>query len=148
MSGTAKTVVSEESEAGYVGQVRNAFRSSPSSIAVDSSRPATPPTPDHAAGRLVTSSFVFNETVTLCRNRLGHPIAVSVGDLLRDPDVVELIRVSADDEQEAWDLFVGRADKSYSFTDCTSFVLMRRLGMACAAAIDADFGREGFRTVP
>lgn len=47
-----------------------------------------------------------------------------------------------------WDLFQARGDKSYSFTDCTSFALMRRLGLEEAVALDADFRREGFRVLP
>lgn len=65
-----------------------------------------------------------------------------------DSDEVELLRVTADDERSAWQLFLGRPDKKYSFTDCTSFVVMRRLGITTAAALDDDFVREGFRIVP
>lgn len=98
-------------------------------------------------GRLVTTNFVFDETVTLCR-RLGHAPAVLVGDTLRSPDVVDMVRVRPPDEQQAWQLFMDREDKDYSFTDCTSFVIMRRLGLSRAAALDEDFRREGFEVVP
>jgi predicted nucleic acid-binding protein len=113
--------------------------------------------PDHRAiraalrdheGRLVTSSYVFDEVVTLCRYRIGHTSAVTAGQVLLDPDVVDLIRVTADDELAAWTLFEDREDQSYSFTDCTSFVLMRRLGIAVAIAVDDDFTREGFEVIP
>lgn len=98
-------------------------------------------------GRLVTTNFVFDETVTLCR-RMGHAAALLVGGVLRDPEVVDLVRVRPGDENDAWRLFGERADKVYSFTDCTSFVLMRRLGIGRAAALDADFAREGFEVAP
>ncbi len=95
-------------------------------------------------GRLVTSNFVFDETVTLCLYRLGHRTARQVGQVLLDVDTVDLIRVTAQDEGAAWTLFLNRADKSYSIRDCTSFVLMRRLGIQKALALDEDFRREGF----
>ncbi len=38
--------------------------------------------------------------------------------------------------------------RRYSFTDCTSFVLLRRLGLDRVAALDEDFRREGFELVP
>ncbi len=41
-----------------------------------------------------------------------------------------------------------RPGKTYSFADCTSFVLMRRLGITRAATLDADFAREGFEVLP
>ena len=113
--------------------------------------------PDHAAvrdvlrryrGRRVTSNFVFDETVTVCRYRLGHDVARAVGDALLDRGACEIIRITARDESAAWDLFRGRADQKYSFTDCTTFVLMRRLRISSAAALDRDFVREGFVALP
>jgi predicted nucleic acid-binding protein len=113
--------------------------------------------PDHEAvaelldsfrGRLITTSYVFDETVTLCLARLGHEVAALTGQTLLDPDVVDLFRVSASDEQAAWELFLARPDKTYSFTDCTSFILMRRFDIPRAAAVDAHFRQAGFETVP
>jgi predicted nucleic acid-binding protein len=99
-------------------------------------------------GRLVTTNWIFDETVTLAKARLGHATALLAGDLLRDPDVADLVRVSGADERLAWDLFRQREDERYSFTDCTSFVVMRRLGIGTAATLDEDFAREGFLVVP
>lgn len=113
--------------------------------------------PDHALaretlesfrGRLVTSNFIFDETVTLCLYRLGHPAAVQVGTTLADPGAVDLLRTTPEDERAAWELFSSRADKRYSFTDCTSFVMMKRMGLRRVAAFDEDFRREGFETAP
>jgi len=99
-------------------------------------------------GRLVTSNLVFAETVTLARHRLGHRAALTIGNALRDPDRVDMVRVTVADEEAAWKLFGERADKEYSLADCASFVLMRRLGIRGAVALDADFRREGFEAVP
>lgn len=99
-------------------------------------------------GRLVTSNFVFDETVSLCRYRLGHRPATVVGEILREPEVVDLIRVTPEDEAAAWDLFVMRRDQTCSFTDCTSFALLQRLGMSTVAALDQDFRTEGFEVHP
>ncbi len=103
---------------------------------------------ESSRGRLITSNYVFDETVTLCRHRLGHDAAVRVGDQLRGGAVADLVRASADDEGAAWDLFRRRNDKDYSFTDCVSFAMMRRLGIERAAACDDDFKREGFTVLP
>lgn len=103
---------------------------------------------DSFEGRLITTSYVFDETVTLCQARLGHDAAALTGETLLDPNVVDLFRVSASDERAAWELLLAREDKTYSFTDCTSFVLMRRLDVPRAAALDGHFRQEGFETVP
>jgi predicted nucleic acid-binding protein len=109
--------------------------------------------PDHEAvaapldtfkGRLVTSSFIFDEAVTLCLYRLGHAAAERVGQVLRDSSRVDLVRVTSEDETAARRLFRERRGKQYSFTDCTSFALTRRLHLKSAAALDDDFSGEGF----
>lgn len=112
---------------------------------------------DHAAvarflhefeGRLLTSNYIFDEAITLCRRRLGFVMAGTLGTALLDSSVVEMIYLTPEDQAEAWRLFLARRDKVYSFTDCTSFVLMRRLGLDSALALDADFEQEGFQTFP
>ena len=103
---------------------------------------------DDAPDRLVTSTYVFDETVTLTQARLGHRRAVAVGRTLLDPAIVDLLRVTPVDERTAWTLFERRPDKSYSFTDCTSFVLMRRERIGHAIALDEHFAQEGFTVAP
>jgi uncharacterized protein len=99
-------------------------------------------------GRLVTSNYVLDEIVTLARYRLGHAPAMKIGRVLLDPEAVDLVRITVEDELAAWTLFEDRSDQEYSFTDCTSFALMRRLGMTSAIAADDDFEREGFEVLP
>jgi predicted nucleic acid-binding protein len=103
---------------------------------------------DAPPAALVTSTYVFDETVTLTQARLGHRRAVTVGRVLLDPTLVELLHVTPVHERAAWTLFERRPDKSYSFTDCTSFVLMRRERMERAVALDAHFSQEGFVVLP
>ncbi len=103
---------------------------------------------DRPPGRLITSSYVFDETVTLTQARLGHRPAVAVGRALFDLALVELLSIAPPDERAAWSLFERRPDKSYSFTDCTSFVLMRRERIATVVALDQHFSQEGFVVVP
>ena len=103
---------------------------------------------DRPPGRLVTSNYVFDETVTLTQARLGHRRAVTVGRTLLDLAVVELLSITPIDERAAWALFEKRPDKAYSFTDCTSFVLMRREKIATAVALDDHFSQEGFIVAP
>ena len=71
-----------------------------------------------------------------------------VGSVLMDPDEVDMVRVTSEDELMAWELFCNRTDQKYSFTDCTSFTLMHRLGLDTALALDTDFAAENFTVVP
>jgi predicted nucleic acid-binding protein len=97
---------------------------------------------------LATSSFVFDELITLVQARIDHQTAVRIGDTLRGPSGVEILRITEDLEAAAWDLFRKRRGRGYSFTDCTSFVLMRELDLRDAVALDAHFAQEGFRVLP
>ena len=113
--------------------------------------------PDHARvmeflrefrGELLTSNFVLDELVTLVLTRAGHSPAVKIGDHLRNPTVVTLIWVTQEDEEKAWNFFQRMKDKTYSFTDCTSFILMKRLQVSNVLSLDVHFEQAGFQRVP
>ncbi|HEX4047770.1 MAG TPA: type II toxin-antitoxin system VapC family toxin [Elusimicrobiota bacterium] len=99
-------------------------------------------------GRLVTTDYIFDETVTLTRARLGPAAAVKLGETLLDPGVVELAPLLPEDFEDAWELFKKRKDKGWSFTDCTSFAVMRRLRLHAAVATDRHFHQAGFSALP
>jgi len=97
---------------------------------------------------LVSTDYVVDETLTLFRIRLGLDAAerwwdqVSGSARLRwkwiDPDRAEKAR--------AW--FFRWRDKRFSFTDCTSFVVMKELRIQEALTADRDFEKAGFRILP
>lgn len=114
-------------------------------------------TPEHDAisdlirdyrGRMITSTFVLAELTTLIVARFDHGLAAAVGEGIRRSRDVELVHPTSAEEQEAWDLFLSRPDKSYSLTDCLSFTIMRRNGVTTALSTDRHFQQEGFRTLP
>lgn len=113
--------------------------------------------PDHDAvagaltgweGRLLTTDYVFDELVTLVRYRATHRDARRVGDALRAGSVTELIGLQRRDIDRAWERFTRNNDKRYSFTDCTSFAVMNRLGLDTAVAVDDHFRQAGFLVLP
>lgn len=98
---------------------------------------------------LVTTDFVIDETITLVRAHLGHRDAVDIGERLWRGEMATIIWVTPEDEQAAWELFKRYDDKEFSFTDCTSLVVMRRLGLSHAFTFDEDFEQTGeFIRVP
>lgn len=113
--------------------------------------------PDHARvadafrayrSRLVTSNHVFDEAVTLARYRLGSGVGHKLGTELREQCVARVERVTPKDEAAAWSIFEQRRDKRYSFTDCTSFVLVQRLSLPVCPAIGSDFRSFGLHCLP
>ena len=103
---------------------------------------------DTYPGLPLTSTYVFDEIVTLTQARVGHSAALLVGKTLLDPKLVTLLHITPSDERASWKLFEKRADKSYSFTDCTSFIVMRQQKIKAALTLDHHFAQEGFRVVP
>lgn len=94
---------------------------------------------------LLVSNAVFAETANLLTGRQGKDIAIGMGRSLLRSDKVSVLRLTSEDEGEAWRLFCKYRDQAFSFTDCTSFALMRRLGVRHALAFDRDFAWMGFR---
>ena len=97
---------------------------------------------------LVTTNFVFDETVTLIRSRLGLRIAAEFGRKLKDSGFVTLSAINYADEERAWEIFLKYKDNDFSYTDCTSFAFMERLRIAAAFSFDSHFRTMRFRVVP
>ena len=98
-------------------------------------------------GRAFITNYIFDEIITLVNAKAGHEKAVFVGDVLLKSPQLERVWVTPDDEKKAWELFVLRNDKSYSFTDCTSFVVMRRIKIKNCLTLDGHFRQEGFEEI-
>ena|ERR1043165_8374792 len=97
---------------------------------------------------LVTTSYVFDEVVTYLNSRHQHDKAVKVGSNLLNAANIEVIQVDESLFYEAWSYFEQHTDKSYSLTDCVSFVLMKRLGITEALTFDKHFVQAGFTKLP
>ena len=111
---------------------------------------------DHAAARtwfdsntdpLVTTDYVVDELLTLLRVRGEFRRALEVGPALFNGDLCQVEWVSPADVENAWGVFSGYHDKSWSFTDCVSRVVMERLRIMTAAAFDEHFRQFGTVTV-
>ena len=97
---------------------------------------------------LITTNFIFDETVTLLRSRLGWAVAADFGKKLRDSGFVSLVVVKDIDEEKAWEIFLKFKDKDFSYTDCTSFALMQRLQIDTAFSFDSHFKIMKFQVLP
>lgn len=94
--------------------------------------------------KYVTSNYIFDETVTLILMKLKHNIAVELGEEIKKSKLIEIIYINKELEEHSWELFKKYSDKYFSFTDCTSFVIMQRLGIQKAFTSDHHFEQIGF----
>ncbi len=97
---------------------------------------------------LYTTNYVFDETITLIRAQLGHPAAVSFGEGIKSSRLVNLLWISPETDYEAWNIFKKYRDKDFSFTDCTSFAMMKGEEIESVFAYDKHFSQYGFQSVP
>jgi len=91
--------------------------------------------------QLITTNYVAAETITLTR-RIGHAEAVSLGEQLYSRRLAEIHWATPDEERAAFEYFRRYKDKKYSFVDCLSFVVMEKLGIREALAVDSDFSHN------
>ena len=92
---------------------------------------------------LITTDYVVDELLTLFVVRRQRLKGVEwVHDIL-DGQGVDLIRITTDDFEEACRIYMRFSDKEWSFTDCTSYVAMRRMQLPMAFSFDAHFHEFG-----
>jgi predicted nucleic acid-binding protein len=103
---------------------------------------------DGKAGRLLTSDYILDETLTLMRKRSGLETVREFERPLRVSPSLQQIWVTPTHYEAALELFLGQGKKSWSFTDCTSFAIMRELGVREAFTFDVDFRQAGFVVRP
>jgi predicted nucleic acid-binding protein len=98
--------------------------------------------------RFTTSDYVLDEAYTFLRRHVGLEAAVDLHDVVQGSRLLQVADVSAPVRTAAWDSLVKYDDKVLSLTDCTSFVLMWRLGLREALTLDAHFAQVGFVQLP
>ena len=100
------------------------------------------------ACHLVTSSSVLDESYTLMLMNIGYLRTVSFKqniDLMLEMGLLTVVHVSEFIEQEAWTVFERfNIDKRWSFTDCTSKVIMNQRGIHEVFGFDRHFEQMGF----
>lgn len=88
---------------------------------------------------LVTSNHTVFETIRLTRRRRGHRAAVEMGEQLYAEKMARIDWTTPEEERAAFDYMVKYHDKDYSPVDCVSFVVMERLKITEALAVDSHF---------
>lgn len=98
--------------------------------------------------RLITSSLVINETVSLLQRRGMLSAALEFLQRIRVAPELELVYVDASLQAECWDLFYRWAGSGANAVDCASFAIMRRFSVKQALTFDKHFRAAGFDTLP
>jgi len=99
-------------------------------------------------GMLITTDYVVDETLTLIRMRLGIHAAEKWWGIYSGSSRCMTERVTVDRIEKSVQWFFKWQDHAFSFTDCTSFVVMRELRICSVLTTDGHFTRAGFKKLP
>ena len=94
---------------------------------------------------LVLSDYIVDEACTLAKVRAGSDAALRLLDIVERSRAIDLVFIGVEQFQGAKAFFRRHADHGYSFTDCTSFVVMNELRIRDALTSDYHFVEAGFR---
>jgi hypothetical protein len=94
--------------------------------------------------KLLLTDFIFDETITAILKRTNHEKAVKTGEFILDNRIIEIVWLTEELQRKAWEYFKRHTDKIYSFTDCTSFLVMQKMEIQYYFSFDEDFKRAGF----
>ena len=101
---------------------------------------------------LYVTNFVLDECYTLLLWNVGYARTVafkSTIDRMQTGRVLTVVHISEELEKAAWEVFEQfNQDKTWSFTDCTTKVVMEGLGIQHAFAFDHHFEQMGFIRLP
>ncbi len=96
---------------------------------------------------IYSSEHVVDETATLLARRTSYAWSAEWGrDVLCAG--IHVLATEEGDLQQAFTLMKKFADQAVSFTDCISFVLMKKQGLRDVFGFDRHFASAGYRVWP
>ena len=93
---------------------------------------------------LFTTNYIIAETHELILSHLGSRTALRWLTEIVASAATTIVRVSLRDERRAMEILRRYDDKTFSFTDATSFAVMERLRIGYAFTFDRHFVQYGF----
>jgi predicted nucleic acid-binding protein len=95
--------------------------------------------------KIFTSDFIIYETVTFFNASLKkNDLAKIFIDFIYSKPEIKILEVDGTVKNDALKLLLKFSDKYFSFTDCTSFILMNNYSIKKAYSFDQHFKQMGF----
>jgi predicted nucleic acid-binding protein len=94
---------------------------------------------------IVTTDYVIDETLTLTKLRTDPATADALWARIEGSPSVRLEFVGPERFARAVQFFRRHSDHGYSFTDCTSVVMMQDLALTDVLTTDSHFAEAGLR---
>lgn len=97
--------------------------------------------------RFLTSDFIVDELLSLLKTRNQYRRRDVVWSTLNNKAHVEMVYLTKSDLNDAYKYYDRFKDKNWSFTDCTSYHLIRSRRIPFAFSLDRHFREFGIVTV-
>ncbi len=95
---------------------------------------------------LFSSNYVILETTTLLQHRFGiEAVRLFTGDVL---PILEIAWIDEPIHKQAMSALLAANRRNLSLVDCTSFEIMRLVGLDMAFTFDPHFNEQGFGVIP
>ena len=94
--------------------------------------------------KLITTDFVIVEIANSLSRLPLRALAHTLIEFIRASDTVEIVSITPEFFERAYQLYCSREDKEWGLTDCTSFVVMRDKRINKAFTADRHFEQAGF----
>jgi len=99
-----------------------------------------------SASTLFSSNYVILETTALLQHRFGiEAVRLFESDII---PVLEIAWVDKDIHMQAMSALLVANRRNLSLVDCTSFEIMRQIGIEAAFTFDPHFNEQGFTVFP
>jgi uncharacterized protein len=100
-----------------------------------------------AGTRVLTTDYIVDETLTLTKARIDAPTSLTLLDRMERSEAIVLEMLTSERLLASKQYFRKHSDHGYSFTDCTSFVLMDEFEIRAALTTDHHFREAGFEVL-
>jgi predicted nucleic acid-binding protein len=97
--------------------------------------------------KLVTTDYIIVEIANSLARFPLRSVALKLIEFIRMSDTVDLVTITPELFENAYQLYCSREDKEWGLTDCTSFVVMQTMHMSQAFTADKHFEQAGFLTL-
>jgi predicted nucleic acid-binding protein len=99
-------------------------------------------------GPLITTDYCIDETLTFLLYRRELRRALDAGRAFFEENIARLHFVTSKQINQAWIVFQQKAAAGWSFTDCTSKIVIDEMGIVTAVTLDAHFQQLGIVVLP
>jgi uncharacterized protein len=99
------------------------------------------------ATHLVTTQAILLEIGNALSKQRYRQAAIKLLTALEQDRQVEIVPLTEDLYERAFDLFCRRPDKEWGLVDCVSFIVMQERGITEALTTDEHFEQVGFRAL-